>query len=139
MFEILKSLHLLALLLGGGASIGGAILMSQVAASGQPPTPVVQKTVAGFGQAGLLAILLLWLTGIPLGLMTGAFATGGMLFSVKLVFATLVLILVLVMTRLRLRAASNGTPPPGPLMTTLASATRYSTILAIILAVIVFK
>jgi hypothetical protein len=139
MFETLKSLHLLALLLGGGASVGGAILMRQVAASGQPPSVVVQKTVAGFGQAGLGAILLLWLTGIPLGLMTGAFATGGMIFSIKLVFATLVLILVVAMTRLRLRAAAAGTPPPALLMARLASAARVSIVLAIVLAVVAFE
>lgn len=138
MFIALKALHLLALLLGGGASVGGGILMAQVKASGQPPTPVVASTSAALGRVGLSAIVLLWLTGIPLMVMTDAMATGGVAFMVKLVLATLVLGLILWMTAIRANASKAHVPPPAKKLGQIAIVVRLSTIAAIILAVVAF-
>ncbi len=139
MFETLKVIHLIAILMGGGASIGGAILSRQVAMSGQPPSMVIMHTSATMGQVGLVAIILLWLSGIPMAMMLGSLATAGAAFWLKLVFATVVLLAVIGMTRARISAAKAGRPINSVLVTRLSLAARFGTILAIIFAVVAFN
>ena len=65
MFEVLKSIHLISLLLGGAASIGNAVLLKRVAAAGGPPPAMVADAMAALSKMGLGAIAILWLTGLP--------------------------------------------------------------------------
>lgn len=139
MFEILKAIHLLCLMLGGAASLGSAVLMRRVMAAGAPPPPMVADAMKVLGNMGFGAILVLWATGVPLAIMTGAFATGGGLFSVKLLVATAVLILVPLMIWLRTEAAAGRRPMNLVLMMRLAMAVRWLVVAAILLAVVIFK
>lgn len=139
MFEVLKSVHLISLLLGGGASIGNAVLLKRVMAAGAPPPAMVADAMSALTKMGLGAIILLWLTGVPMAVMTGAFVSGGPLFSIKLLAATLTLGLVAGIAWLRGQVAAGHRAPDPLLMKRLSTAARWLVILAIILAVIVFK
>jgi len=139
MLEVLKAIHLLCLLAGGAASLGNAVLLRRVMAAGAPPPPMVADAMKALANMGLGAILVLWATGIPLAVMVGAFATAGMLFSLKLVAATGVLVLVPLMTWLRLQAAAGKRPMNLALIRRMAAVVRWLTVLAVILAVVVFK
>lgn len=137
MLIFLKSLHLLCLLLGGASSIGNAVLMKRVAASGAAPPAYVADAMATLGKIGLAAIIVLWLTGLPLAWMTGAFAAGWP-FWAKLVAATLILALVPGMMWLRIRASAGGPAVSPRTLRGMAAAVRLLTVAAIILAVIAF-
>lgn len=139
MFELLKTMHLLCLLLGGAASLGNAVLFRRVQASGGPPPPLVADAMRTLGNMGLAAILTLWATGIPLAIMTGAFAAGGPLFGLKLLAATAVLIIAPVMILIRNQVAAGRRPPNPPLIGRLALAVRWLVVAAIVLAVVVFN
>lgn len=139
MFEALKAVHLLCLLLGGAASIGNAVLFKRVMASGGPPPPMVADAMGVLGRMGLGAIVVLWLTGIPLAVMTGAFVAGGPLFSLKMLVAALVLGVVSYMTWLRGQIVAGKRPPNMALISRMALVARWAVVLAVILAVIVFK
>lgn len=139
MFEALKAVHLLCLLLGGAASLGNAVLLKRVMAAGGPPPPMVADAMQVLAKMGLGAIIVFWATGIPLAVMTGAFATGGPLFSLKLLLAAIVLVLVPLMTWLRLQMAAGKRPPNPALIGRLALIVRWLVVAAIVLAVWVFK
>lgn len=139
MFEALKAVHLLCLLLGGAASLGNAVLLKRVMASGGPPPPMVADAMQVLAKMGLGAILVLWATGIPLAVMTDAFATGGPLFSLKVLLAAIVLVLVPLMTWLRMQMAAGKRPPNPALIGQLALIVRWLVVAAIVLAVWVFK
>ncbi|MGB3146923.1 MAG: hypothetical protein WBA91_04100 [Paracoccaceae bacterium] len=138
MFEILKSIHLISLLLAGAASVGNAVLLRRVIAAAAPPPPIVAQAMAALARMGLAAILLLWASGLPLALISGAFASGGALFSVKLLLATLVLGLILIMTWLRAEVAAGRRPPNPGLMRRLTLTVLAMVMTVIILAVVVF-
>jgi hypothetical protein len=136
MFIALKSLHLLCLLVGGAASLGGAVLMRRVMASGAAPPAIVASAMEALGKMGLAAIVVLWLTGVPLAIMTGAFA-GGWAFWAKLAAATVVLVTVPSIIMLRKRMAP-GKPAPA-ILPRLAALVRIATAAAIVLAVVAFN
>lgn len=138
MLVVLKSIHLLCLLVAGAASIGNAVLMKRVSASGAPPPPMVADAMGVLARMGLGGIVVLWLTGLPLAWMTNAFAAGWA-FWAKLVAATIVLALVPAMMALRRQAAKARRPPDAVLLGRLALVARLSAVGAIILAVVAFR
>ncbi|MGC1487685.1 MAG: hypothetical protein WA784_07840 [Albidovulum sp.] len=139
MFEVLKSVHLISLLLGGAASIGNAVLLKRVLAAGAQTPPMVVDAMGALAKMGLGAIVLLWLTGLPLAVMTEAFAAGGMLFGVKLLVATVALALILGITWLRAQVAAGHRPANPALIKRLLAGVLWMVILAIVLAVVVFN
>jgi hypothetical protein len=139
MFEILKIFHLLCLLLGGAASIGGAVLLKRVKAQGGPPPPMVADAMGVLGRIGIAAIVVLWLTGVPLAIMSGAFAASGPAFNGKLIAATVVLGAVPLMVYLRTQAAKGKRPSNPVLIQGLGSVGRIGIVIAIGLAVIAFN
>ncbi|MBS0564352.1 MAG: hypothetical protein JSR87_07765 [Proteobacteria bacterium] len=138
MLEILKSIHLICLLLGGAASLGNAVLMKRVMASGAPPPALVADAMKVQANMGLGAVIVLWLTGLPMAAMTGAFANGGPLFSLKLLAATALLVIVPYMVWMRSQAASGRRPLDVALLARLSLAVRVLVVLVIVLAVLVF-
>lgn len=138
MLEILKSIHLICLLLGGAASLGNAVLMKRVIAAGAPPPPLVADAMGALGRMGLGAVVVLWLTGVPMAVMTDAFANGGPLFSAKLLIATALLGIVPWMVLMRSQAAAGTRPLNVALMVRLSLIVRWLVVAAVILAVFVF-
>ena len=140
MFVFLKAIHLLALLLGGTATITPAIAMRALKKTGHsgPPPPPLAMTLRIAGICGLLTIILLWVTG--LALYTGSYAGAdlGLWFVVKLFAATGILILSTTLNVMAARAARTGTPANPKLVKPLGRAVRILLIVAVVTAVLTF-
>lgn len=139
MIATLKIIHLLCLLVGGAASFGGAALSRRVQASGAPPAPLVADTMGALWRMGLAAILVLWLTGIPLAYLEYGSLALGWAFYAKLLGATLVLAAVPTMGVLRRRAVAAGRTPDAERLKALGLAAQLGTVAAIVFAVIAFN
>ena len=63
---VLKVLHYVSLFLAGGLGVANVMLFNNHQKAGIPPAPLVQKTMMTLARLGLIAIVTLWLTGIPL-------------------------------------------------------------------------
>ena len=138
MYEILKLVHIASLMAGSAVAIGNGILMVQIKRAGGPPPPVAAATLGQIGNLGLPAIILLWLTGIPMALMEHGTLALGWMFYTKLAGATLVLAASTMMFRLRQKAQAAGTPPPFDTMMSLAKLAWVGLGLAVVFAVLVF-
>ena len=62
----LKFFHYLSLFLAGGLGVANAMLVKAHQKAEMPPAPPVQKTMMKLARLGLLALVILWLTGIGL-------------------------------------------------------------------------
>lgn len=87
----LKFIHYLALFLAGGLGVANGLLAKAHQAAGQPPAPPVQATMMKLARLGLVAVLLLWVTGIALGYLIYGSLSMGWAFHMKLVGATVLL------------------------------------------------
>ena len=63
---VLKFFHYLSLFLAGGLGVANALLFKNHQRAEMPPAPPVQKTIMTLARLGLAAIVVLWVTGIPL-------------------------------------------------------------------------
>ncbi|MGC6517328.1 MAG: hypothetical protein ACON49_04810 [Candidatus Puniceispirillaceae bacterium] len=62
----LKFFHYLALFLAGGLGVANGMLASAHAKAATPPAPPVQQTMMRLARLGLVALLLIWVTGLGL-------------------------------------------------------------------------
>lgn len=141
MFVTLKIIHLLALIVGGTASLvtlGIQRFMSKSGIKGAPPKPIA-KIMRALGLSGLTAIVVLWITGIVMLVQNYGGADLGIWFTVKLIAATLIFGISAFMNFATARARKGGTPPNPALMKTLGSAIRVLLLLAIVTAVVTFS
>ena len=141
MFTLLKIIHLLALLLGGAGSVTPAIAARVLKRTGHegPPPPALALTLRVIGIGALIAILLLWSTGLAMHSMQYAGADLGTWFIIKLVAATLILIISVWLNLMAARAARTGAAPSAGRVRRLGLAARGLLILAIIAAVLTFS
>ncbi len=140
MFITLKIVHLLALLLGGAGSVAPAVaarVLKRTKHNGPPP-PALALTLRIIGIGGLIAIVLLWITGLSMYSLRYSGADLGIWFAVKLVAATLILGISTWMNLMAARSARTGTPPNPRRIRRLGLAARGLLILAIVTAVISF-
>lgn len=140
MLATLKIVHLLCLLAGGAAGIGNTILLRHAALSGAPPPPVMAGAMAALGRIGMVAIGLLWISGLwmlwaGIGVPSGA---AGWAFWFKLLAATVVLGAVSGMAMLRARAEREGGKPDPAKLRPLMMASLGGVVLAVALAVLAF-
>jgi len=141
MFVFLKIVHFLAIALGGGASLAALIAPRAIAKSGHkgPPPPALAMTLRMLGIAGLIAIVLLWLTGLGLLRIGYEGADLGPYFMVKLAAATIIFGISVWMNLMAARAARTKTPVNPVLVRRLGIAVRFLLIITIIMAVLVFS
>ena len=137
MFELMKIIHMLALLGGGAAMIGNGLLLKKVMNSDGPPPEMVSTTMRTLGMVGLASIVLLWITGLVM--MSQTLYPMDWQYILKLIGAALVLGAVSMMSMASARAAKAGTPPDLKRLKTLASVSRGGVLIAIIFAVTVFN
>lgn len=140
MFITLKIIHLLALLLGGAGSLTPAIsarVLKRTNHSGPPPSALA-LTLRLVGIGGLIAIVLLWITGLAMYSLKYSEVSLGIWFSIKLVAATLILGISAWMNLMAARSARTGTPPNAGRVRRLGLAVRSLLILAIVTAVVSF-
>ena len=62
----LKSLRFIAILLAGGLVVANSMLTSAHQKVDMPPTKILKNTMLRLARLGLVAILILWITGIVL-------------------------------------------------------------------------
>ena len=89
---VLKFFHYLSLFLAGGLGVGNALLSKNHQKAMLPPAPPVQKAMMTMARLGLCAIIILWLTGIPLTYSVYGTLSLGWAFYLKLLGATSLLV-----------------------------------------------
>ncbi len=140
MFVTLKIIHFLALLLGGAATISPGILRRALARSDHagPPPAYLAAALRVFGILGLIAIVLLWITGgamVSIGHDWGAMSPW---FWVKLLAATIVLAISVFLNLRAARAARGGDAASPKTIKIGLTVTRAALFVAIVCAVITF-
>ena len=85
---LLKVLHYVSLFLAGGLGVANMMLFKNHQIAGMPPAPPVQKTMMTLARLGLIAIVILWITGIPLTYKVYGSFDLGWPFHLKLLGAT---------------------------------------------------
>ena len=128
---ISKFLHLFSLLLAGGGVIGTAVIQSIYKKEGKVPEPHLAKGFRILAFLSLLAIVIMWVTGIILTLVIYGSFSLGWAFHVKLLGATIILIVSLTVNIHLKKSAQNQTPPDPNAMRYLASTGRLGFLLAL--------
>nr|MCU0790771.1 hypothetical protein [Nitratireductor sp.] len=109
-FSTVKAIHLLALVLGSGASLGNLYLILARGPHDLPDPGFTNALRRLYRVSALAAILTLWVTGLML-----AFSGDGWIssnaFNAKLVFATLLLAIILYLNLMARSWARRGGPP----------------------------
>ena len=109
----LKFLHYLALFLAGGLGVANGLLAKAHQMAGQPPAPPVQQTMIKLARLGLIAIILLWVSGIGLGYLIYGGLAMGWAFHMKLLGATILLGSISFLN-VHLTSTSKAGAPPNP-------------------------
>ena len=87
----LKFLHYVSLFLAGGLGVANSMLFKNHRNAEMAPAPPVQKTMMTMARLGLVSIVLLWATGIPLTIKVYGSFDLGWPFHLKMVGATTLL------------------------------------------------
>ena len=129
---LLKVLHYLSLFLAGGLGVANVMLFKNHQKAGMPPAPPVQKTMMTLARLGLIAIVILWLTGLPLTYKVYGSFDLGWPFHLKLLGATSLLSAVAFLN-LHLTKQSRDDNPPNPkVMKMVPPIARVSLVLVLI-------
>ena len=111
---LLKFFHYLALFLAGGLGIGAAVIQTAHRKAGTPPAPAVQTAMHILARLGLIAIIILWGTGIWLAYSLYGGMGIGWAFHVKLLGATGLLLAIAGLNFHLARIAKSGGGIPNP-------------------------
>lgn len=128
----LKFVHYLALFLAGGLGVANGLLAKAHQAAGQPPAPPVQQTMMTLARLGLIAILLLWITGIALGYLIYGGLSMGWAFHMKLLGATILLGAISYLNYHLTVRRKAGLPPDQTVMKVIPMAARGSLVLVLL-------
>jgi len=122
----LKFFHYLSLFLAGGLGVANALLAKAHQKAGMPPAPHVQKTMMTLARLGLVALIILWVTGVILtNQLYGSFNLGWA-FHLKLLGATVLLLVVAFLNVHLADSAKKGTPPNPKIMNAIPYIARTS-------------
>lgn len=138
MLAFIKFLHFLGLMLGAGAGLGSFAVARQIRRAGGAAVPQLAALRPFFAHLALSGILLLWLTGLWLYFVAWRGTDLGGAFHVKLGVAALLFAVILVINLVGRSAAAKSLPPPAWLPK-LGMTTPVLTLIAVALAVYVFK
>jgi len=123
---VLKVLHYLSLFLAGGLGVGNVLLFKNHQKAGMPPAPPVQKTMKTLARLGLIAIVILWLTGIPLTYKVYGSFDLGWPFHLKLLGATSLFVAVGFLNLHLTKQSKEGNPPNPKVMKLVTPIARAS-------------
>lgn len=110
MFSTIKAIHLLALVLGSGASLGNIFLLLARGPHDLPAPELTNALRKWYRLSALVAILTLWVSGLLLAL-SGDGYVSGYTFAVKMVFATVLLGIVVFVNAKAAGWSRRGGPP----------------------------
>ena len=128
---ICKFLHLISLFIAGGGGIGNAVIQSIYKKEGKIPEPHLAKSFRVLAFISLIAVIVMWVTGIILAILIYGGFNLGLSFHVKLLGATLILLSSLLINVHLKKCSQNQIPPNQTLMKYSASVARLGLILAI--------
>ena len=128
----LKFLHYVSLFLAGGLGVANAMLFKNHKKAEMPPAPPVQKTMLTLARLGLVSIVLLWATGIPLTLKVYGSFDLGWPFHLKLLGATILLAAVAFLNIHLTQQAKAGRSPNPSVMKVIPPIARTSLSLVLI-------
>ena len=128
---ICKFLHLISLFIAGGGGIGNAVIQSIYKKEGKIPEPHLAKSFRVLAFISLIAVIVMWVTGIILAILIYGSFNLGWSFHVKLLGATLILLTSLLINVHLKKCSQNQIPTNQTLMKYSASLARLGLILAI--------
>ena len=128
---ICKFLHLISLFIAGGGGIGNAVIQSIYKKEGKIPEPHLAKSFRVLAFISLIAVIVMWVTGVILVILIYGGFNLGWSFHVKLLGATLILLTSLLINVHLKKCSQNQIPPNQTLMKYSASLARLGLILAI--------
>ena len=128
---VLKFLHYLSLFLAGGLGVANAMLFKNHQKAEIPPSPPVQKTMINLARLGLVAIIILWVTGVPLTYQIYGSFNLGWAFHLKLLGATILLGTITFLNFHLTSQARSGNPPNPKVMKLVPPVSRTSLILVL--------
>ena len=129
---VLKVLHYVSLFLAGGLGVANVVLYKNHQKAEMPPAPPVQKTTMTLARLGLIAIVILWLTGIPLTYkIYGSFDLGWP-FHRKLIGATVLISAVAFLNLHLTKQSRDGNPPNTKVMKIIPPIARASLIIVLL-------
>ncbi len=129
---VLKVLHYVSLFLAGGLGVANVMLLKNHQKAQLSPAPPVQKTMMTLARLGLIAIVTLWLTGIPLTYkIYGSFDLGWP-FHLKLLGASGLISAVAFLNLHLTKQSRNGNPPNKNVMKIVPPITRVSLIIVLL-------
>ena len=129
---VLKVLHYVSLFLAGGLGVANVMLFKSHQKAGLLPALPVQKTMMTLARLGLIAIAVLWITGIPLThKVYGSFDLGWP-FHLKLLGATSLLGSVAFLNLHLTKQSKDGNPPNPKIMRMVTPIARASLVLVLL-------
>ena len=128
----LKFFHYISLFLAGGLGIANTILANNHQKAEMLPALPVQKTMMTLARLGLVAIVVLWITGILLTYQIYGSFSLGWAFHLKLFGATLLLGVVSFLNFHLSNSAKKGIPPDPKIMKIVPPVARTSLVLVLI-------
>ena len=129
---LFKVLHYLSLFLAGGLGVANVMLFKNHQKAGMPPAPPVQKTMMTLARLGLIAIVILWLTGIPLTYKVYGSFDLGWAFHLKLLGATFLIGAVAFLNLHLTKQARDGNPPNPKVMKIIPPIARASLVIVLV-------
>ena len=129
---VLKVLHYLSLFLAGGLGVANALLFKNHQKAEIPPAPPVQKTMVTLSRIGLIAIIILWLTGVPLTYKVYGSFDLGWPFHVKLLGATSLIGAITYLNIHLTKQSKNGAPPNPKVMKIIPPIARVSLVIVLV-------
>ena len=128
----LKFFHYVSIFLAGGLGVANAILFKNHRKAEMAPAPPVQQTMITLARLGLVSIVVLWLSGLPMTvLLYGSFDLGWP-FHLKMFGATTLLATVAFLNIHLIKQAKTGNPPNPTVMRVVPPIARTSLALVLI-------
>ncbi|MDA7561848.1 hypothetical protein N8860_08880 [Alphaproteobacteria bacterium] len=129
---VLKVLHYVSLFLAGGLGVANVMLFKSHQKAGLLPALPVQKTMMTLARLGLIAIAVLWITGIPLTYKVYGSFDLGWPFHLKLLGATSLLGSVAFLNLHLTKQSRDGNPPNPKIITIVTPIARASLVLVLL-------
>lgn len=129
---VLKVLHYVSLFLAGGLGVANVMLFKSHQKAGLLPALPVQKTMMTLARLGLIAIAVLWITGIPLTYKVYGSFDLGWPFHLKLLGATSLLGSVAFLNLHLTKQSRDGNPPNPKIMRIVTPIARASLVLVLL-------
>ena len=139
MVETLKVVHLLSLAVALGMTTANLVTMGYAGGLDAAARPAFGPLGRAFGAYGVMAVALLWITGVALTLLKYDVTALSGWFLAKLVLVVVLTGLVITARTTGAKAIADGVPPPMPLMRQITTGMLGSGVLIVICAVMAFN